>query len=693
MILQFKNNSNQVVTTLSTKFNTVELNLDIDFESIVSGNGRILHNSVTIGTFVRTAGSPVQINLISGNFTRTVNHGDVFTLVLDQPSDLNLTASLTIDRAHVEGTPKLASVVNMVMRYLSDVTYPFRLTNSDQKNILTKYNRPVIPKHMSTFVRELMFPLKDIYHPDASTFLKSDAFYCSDGVALIIPVADILSNDKVRSGGSVVDNQTTDSLELIGVKSSNGCTVTPTLFNGKISSLRILNTLPVGSVASFICEIKNKITNETFDSPVTVYIKSAHPINAIGDVYNLTQWEILSLSISQILSNDAAIHTPITFVEIIPSSAVNGTVSLTGSTISFQSTGLVGQPASFQYRIKDANNNTAVGTVNINILELPEVEAYIWETSSLLSENLYEPPTFLDVFNTWPRFCHDPSKWDDPADSLDLDYWVYEAAYDRVRYNLHAHPRLNGLYSLEPLENYVHQATITGTDDDSGSWDSEGLVIAVNEDASGNLHTLTLQKAVGQNFVNYNDVMAGLKTAHEVACGYAIVYDCLRPTEWLVQQSRNSVPPVGTTARGFDDGINYNLRLNPNGFTLKVERIGDTIRCWASALNSLVLDPATELTIDLNSDPRLAQFKGKKPYGYCVFSQPAVTWVNVSLVGGLNASKLYDMEANVVWEYINSTWVNTGQTIQQELGYPRTVTNPKNGFVYRIEQNSITKLN
>lgn len=691
MILRFKNTNNQAISSIATKFNTIDLNLDIDFESIPTGSGRILHNFNQIGTFQRTAGSPVTINIVDGNFCRKVNHNDKFMLIVDDPIGID-PVELTINRAHFTGIPKLPKIIKTATEYISPTVFPKIPTNDVQEHILIQYEKQMIPKHMSQFVLELLKTMRDIPDTDKHTFPSSDAFYCNSGIPLIIPVSNILVNDKFRVGGVLVGGTTTNDLEIINVKNATGGTVSTTLFNNRISSITFNNTTGVNTTASFVCEIKNRLTNEIIDSLVRIYIKAPHPVNVINDVYNLTQWDTLTLTKAQLIANDLSTYPPISFVEIISNSVVNGNVSVVGSNVIFTSTGFAGHPASFQYRIKDANNNTAIGTVNINILELPTIEAFIWETSEELADNFYTPPTFLDIFNTWPRFCHDPGVWTDPADPADLEYWVYEAEYDRVRYNLHAHPRLNGLYSLEPLENYVHQATIVGNDDDSGSWDSEGLVIAVNEDSSGKLHTLTVQKSVGQNFTNYLNVQNGVMTTNVAACGYAVVYDCLRPSEWIVQQSQITVPPKGSTARGYNDGALYNLRLNPVGFTLKVERIGDTIRCLASSLNSTILDPSSELVIDLNSDPRLAQFKGRKPYGYCVFSQPGVSWVNVSMSGGLDATKLYDMEMNVVWEYANGTWINTGRTIQEELGYPRTITNPKNGISYRIEATTITKL-
>ena len=662
MILQFRNNLDEVITTISTKESTIDLNMYIDFEAASAGNGNILHNNTIIGTFVRTAGSPVTITFLSGNYTREVQNGDEFKLMSLSP--LVHTVTLNVVRVSITEVPKVSKVIKEVTRFLPNIDFPVKIKNSTQKNILIEYNRNITPKHLSKFVKELLYPVRNIPHPDITTFLNPDAFYCSNGVPLIITVSDILNNDKVRVSGNVVDNSTVDLLEIVGVKNPIGGTITTTIFNSRISSIRFTNTAPIGSTGTFVCEIKNKSTNEIFESIVTIYIKPPHPINAINDVFNLIQWNTLNLTKQQLIANDSTSNPPITFVEIISNTINRGTVNISGDNISFISTGFVGQPAGFQYRIRDSKNNTSIGNVNINILELPPIEAYLFSTTDLNNFMAsYVPPTLVEIFNTWARFSNN-GLYFPPGTTPTGEAASWERSGSGFRCTVNS-VDLTGFVSPKAYDNYTHEATLSSTANDD---DTIALIVAFKRDGTTNRALLAVREPGGMGGYTQN-------------------------TSWSLVTNTNGVNSVITRLASFSIVRKTANWPSAGATSVKVERIGSMIIAYCSQFGTTNLLTTSKLEIDLNNYPELAWALEPMPYGYACHSQQYSTYSNVVFEGGINANEIFDFALNCTWEYISGSWVkNTSKTIQSVLGYPRTITNPDNGYVYRIEQNSIARI-
>jgi len=93
----------------------------------------------------------------------------------------------------------------------------------------------------------------------------------------------------------------------------------------------------------------------------------------------------------------------------------------------------------------------------------------------------------------------------------------------------------------------------------------------------------------------------------------------------------------------------------------------------------------------------LSGFKGAKSYGYTTQSQAMSTYLNVVFSGGLRADTLVllkNKDANLnlwnsseVWKYTSGNWqMQSGATIQSELGFIRQVTNPDTSITYTIKK-------
>ena len=99
---------------------------------------------------------------------------------------------------------------------------------------------------------------------------------------------------------------------------------------------------------------------------------------------------------------------------------------------------------------------------------------------------------------------------------------------------------------------------------------------------------------------------------------------------------------------------------------------------------------SSKIEIDLNSDSRLQQFKGKQSYGYFTHSQSGSTYLDVVMKGGLDASKLFNASDNSVWLNDGVNWYkDTSISIQSELGYVRECTNPETGITYIIKGDEV----
>lgn len=661
MILEFLNTNNEPITTVSTARDTVMLNLNINFEDTTAGSGRILKNDVVIGTFSRTAGSAVEIDMVSGNLARRVKHGDQFKLVLDTPFVQETT--LDVVRTHFSENPKLGKLLDEVLRYEYAGSFPKILTQQEQQRILNLYGRKAQGfKHVSLFVKEILSGLDDQYDISISTIPMVDSFQCAASVQKIISTSEILNNDLVRVNGSFVPNQNADILEIVSVKSVVGGVVTTSTFNGKISSIKFTDNIGVGGSGSFVCEIKNKQTSEIFESTVNLFVKERHPITAVADVYNLTQNGTLTLTTTQLVSNDVTINAPITFLGLV-GTPVGGTVSLSGTTITFVSTGFAGEPASFQYQIRDSKGNTSVGTVNINILELPEIEVYIFPTEELeLFKNSYTPPSLTEIFNTWDRFSNNTLYY--PAGTTpggEAASWQLYGSGFRCTVNS---SYLTGFVSPKEFTNYVHECTLSSVAEDN---DVIALVVAFKRIGSSNYAILAVREPGGL-------------------------------VAWTNSTSWSLLLFVDGTVTVLASISNTSFKKSGNWSVVKytrvrVERIGSMISATCSQFGTTAQLAVSKLEIDLNDFPSLAWALEPCKYGYSCLSQQYSTFSAVTFEGGANANQLFDLTLNCTWDYVTGAWVqDTEKTIQSVVGYPRTVTNPVNGKKYRIEATTITEI-
>lgn len=480
--------------------------------------------------------------------------------------------------------------------------------------------------------------------------LLEQTFDVYTGREIIVPITNLLSGsvDGFSNGQ--------ETIRLISVLNPIAGTVV-------IDGINVLftSTAPPEDSAGFDMIVENSIGIQKTHH-VTMNVIAIPPVICNPDTYSLQQGEVLLLEAAQLLANDEdTTNTGLTFVSV--SNPIGGSVSYDGSSISYTSTGLSGEPAQFDYQVKNGDGDEQTGTVYVSVTPLPELEAFVYqtETETLAAVDSYTPPTMEDVFNNWGRFNGNEfyANRQEAIDqgSTNASAWTFDETLNSVVMPLNVAPA-NGFVSEETVDNYVFEATLTS---DNGDNDTIGLVAAfVREDTTNYILTIVLN--------------TGGMNPSTTGCGVYFGYY-----------------GVGTGDKQlgeFDIGVG-------NGWSgrtvrVKVQRQGDIFSFYVTNWDQTGSYLAqSEIVIDLNSDTDLERFKGKQSYGYLTYSQPNSTYLDISFKGGLDTSKLYDAQNNTVWEYTDDSWSMASGTLQSYLSYIRKVYNRQTEERFLIYANSI----
>jgi hypothetical protein len=464
------------------------------------------------------------------------------------------------------------------------------------------------------------------------------------GKSVLISAANLLSND--------TNNLNDEPLQVVSVNGAVNGTVS---LNGV--SITFTSNGSAGVDAGFTYTAQIQGTTTQAEGHVNLTVQQAPSVIANADTCSVQQGGEVYILVSDLLSNDEG--SSLSFVSY--GSPVGGTVSKSGGTITFTSTGLAYQPAQFEYTIQDGLSTQASGVVYVEVTPLSPIEAYIYHESEALQAKLdgYVPPSVSDIFNSWGRFDGNNfyENKDDLSISTNAAAWQFLTDPDRVSMPLNVSP-YNGFVSPEQLENYTLEATLTSPNSDD---DTIGIVIAFVR-IDGTNYTLTaLRNQAG------NSPTVGWGVCYGEGSNYYT---------WTLDSKT-----VGATSHTW-----YGKQTR-----VKVQRTGDIIKAYCTPWDQVdSYDATSEIVIDLNSDARLLKFKGAQSYGYTTYSQPDSTYLDIQLGGALDVSKVYDAASGEVWEYIQgSGWTKLETTVQDELGYVRMVTNPETGDTYLIKENEI----
>jgi len=487
------------------------------------------------------------------------------------------------------------------------------------------------------------------------------------GVETIIPAVNLLSNDSNNIGDDT-------ELSIVQVKNPLNGTVV-------LDGVNIKFTASTAGDSSFIYVVQAGDDEETrVEATVTLTASSAPAVIASSDSASVRQGTEIYISAVDLLDNDTGSGLTVSSVN----SPVMGTVSKDGSTITFTSTGIAGEPAQFEYTVQDDNTTQATGIVYITVTPLAPVEAYVYSDRSTFEakKSSFEPPTVQAIFDTWARFDGNNYFENKDAEGISNNAAAWQLLTDdvtgdgigddRVSMPSNVYP-YNGFVSPDKLENYTFEATLNSPNGDD---DTIGLLIAFDR-IDGVNHTLSAVRTQGGNNPRQ---------------GWAVVYgEGTNQYVYVIDEKE-----IGATTSGWSDKCTR----------VKIVRTGSTIECYTTPWftdksNPAAYDGSSKITVDLTDSnyPGLSNFIGAKSYGYMTYSQPYSTYLDISFSGGLDAATLSlltdrDPLENIwssseVWKYENGTWaIVNNQTIQQELGYVRDVTNPDTGKTFTIRSSN-----
>ncbi|QEM41958.1 hypothetical protein [Pseudomonas phage vB_PaeM_PS119XW] len=288
--------------------------------------------------------------------------------------------------------------------------------------------------------------------------------------------------------------------------------------------------------------------------------------------------------------------------------------------------------------------------------ELPrnEGQAFAYKTAADTSAALarLSPPTPKQIFDTWDRFYADeyfakgqgiPPFLSDGTTPHPAGRWYWD---DTIKAAVMPDntSSITGFLSDEEPEQYTLEVTCQSNNGDD---DFLGVVLAFVKEGDQSHHlTLALSRS------NSNGNGRGNEAQN-------IIYD-------LSMGTRQNIISVNT-------GDYSNQGWNGAFKRVKVIRTGDIFNISISKWGTTEYDPTLSMTVDLNSDPLLAKFKGPKKYGYMAFSQPQSYFKDI-VYTGLPRNIVCDMGSNKVYSWNGTGWVLMQNTTPKTIyGAPRVI--------------------
>lgn len=488
--------------------------------------------------------------------------------------------------------------------------------------------------------------------------LPTNSFDVITTYSTTIPVASILAGSVDEWSGNL------DPLTLISVQSPINGTV---VLNGTNVEFTSTSGTLGSNAASFSFTVRNS-SNENESGTVSMNVLAIPPIITIPDVLSLRQGETLLTASSALSDNDIDGQGRSLTVTGV-SNPIGGAVSLNSGTIEFISTGLSGQPASFDYTVTNGTE-TATGIAYITITPLPEKYAYIFaeDAAADVATTIQAPPTQEDIFNSWDRF--DGSGYYPGGTTPGGQAADWQLAQNPLRIVQPTNTSLGGGFvSPELYNDYVFEATVRS--DAQSDDDTIGLIAAFARDGSTNKTLAAVRTKGGQSPSNH----------------WGVFYTENGPWNptWLIASSDMS---AGSTSSN---------QWWPDQSRIQIQRRGDIIKFYTTNWNDVDnYQISSEIIVDLSSDPRLAVFMGDSPYGYYSHSQGGSTYFDVDFDGGIDGETIFSAETSSVYLWNGAGWdLSTGPdrlTVQDKIGYVRKVEHPDTGERFIVKETEIEYL-
>uniref|UniRef100_A0AAU7PF29 Tail fiber protein n=1 Tax=Burkholderia phage vB_BgluM-SURPRISE13 TaxID=3159457 RepID=A0AAU7PF29_9VIRU len=334
--------------------------------------------------------------------------------------------------------------------------------------------------------------------------------------------------------------------------------------------------------------------------------------------------------------------------------------------------------------------NQKLSTHDTDITDLQENKAS-WSVGRFvgnedeLNSILNASPDQSVVFNSWHRFSHNSTETQ-PANTDELSTWSYDTGTKEI-HNTTNSATFIGVVSVDKYEDYIFETKLSSTDVDD---DMIGVVLAFYTDpSSGREYTLIAYRSPGGLSNNGSFGLGGMAQKNFL---YGVAYNFLRSDgdssldhSELVTYGNNAagnLSPADAAWVGNTPGWGgMAAAQNTDGSTMiRAVRSGNIIKVSTSQWNNPdVIDPSTEITIDLSADPKLQKFMGPQQYGFCSLSQTLSTWDVDQFTNPVD--KIYDLSTGNVYLNNNGVWAVDPNSHVTDL--------PDNSLLYNPDTNQL----
>ncbi len=329
------------------------------------------------------------------------------------------------------------------------------------------------------------------------------------------------------------------------------------------------------------------------------------------------------------------------------------------------------EPNKFVYIRQDKLTNMSLKTSDANACEryvYPDGQAFVVNTAAertAATSASSAPPTPSQVFNQWGRYAGPNWYPSGTTPQGEAAAWVYDSSTNRIRCTVNSSNYI-GFVSPETLSYYDLSTRVgSGNSDD----DLIGVVVAfVVED--GVPSSICAVRSNGGSIGGRSWALVQI-----VANTWTLLVDgaASAPTT-----QKNGEPTNGTGWAGSAQTV------------IRVKRDNRQITVSCSQFGSDTISTPTTLTYKI---PQGGIFDKNCSYGFMCQSQNDSYYDILSFKGGLDQSTVYDLTTTPprVYEYNGTSWaVNANRSVFEELGQPRTVSNPSTGKSYYLDNNTIT---
>lgn len=232
----------------------------------------------------------------------------------------------------------------------------------------------------------------------------------------------------------------------------------------------------------------------------------------------------------------------------------------------------IASPVIKSYGYTDENIDTVEASTNDDDFILTTQDNVIDLNTTLIT----------DVFNSWHRFSN--IKNSNIGIPKELNYWAYDNVNKEIVYNNNSQSYV-GLVSPQKYINYEIKATLK-----SNAYSDKPIciVLAYTSDSYGKDYTLSLLVSPGED-------------------SYKVVYNYNKEDQKTIGDFRDNVINNQDLMKWsqLDKGIRVNVIRTNNTFAIS-----------RSQENQTNIDPATEITVNLDSNPQLAIFKNGASIGF-----------------------------------------------------------------------------